>query len=1489
MWPNDVLNNPRFVRTTPASSSSLSFTHEKKLVARASLQDISATATLAIGFGLASVSGSVRLLQEDRTNKHTAEVVANYKVLTERTSLNIHDATICDERLDLTAYPGLGQATHVVTEIIWGNECGGVFTKTTQSESTRDIDAASVRVKVNLLLKTVTKTIADHHHESASSSSSEDISVHTFGDLLPDGESPTDAASAVRYMLNMPDKVRQGGAVPKLLTLTPVDEVCAHASQTGRRLSPSRELYSVDLPERFVSLALQMLQELEDAEACWKELQSFSPHGFLSLASTVNCHLWNIHAYRIEFGKVLHAAIARYRATGETLVLDEALQSFHDAGFSASDTDGACEALHADFLAASSLASFMEAAASLRMASRFSDFSKILWSPDKDLVYMLVYVGSPGSENKGSLDLLKGFVNMAAEFRHDNASPHCIRNGTGQQECFKDVGFTLVQFDTFCQQFCSAQHCQQWCQHENCTHQTVSGLSFEMPDELWCQSPYSVVMRGHKHQRPELVDEHLLALPKLEVTLEEGQDLRQEAVLDVEMDCAPPDVLNYILRVSREVSRTLDPFTGRTVRKYAQIDYEVQAGDLQVVLSIDRGSLNSFSVAAVAAAGTSPFSNEVSLTAQSCSSGAGRCLQTETGLTILPVPVAGERSTRRALLELGREQRDRVPSWLCFAITIVLSSPASERLVSVDFVDPNNTRKSFTCVGNGDSFDTIHCWMPAARTSADLLWQYRIKGDSGAAVAEEGTLIQEAPSIEACRRWEQAYYCHSSEPVCVQNCHQCSARKHAPGRAPNCEEPGAYWAALEFPETTGGVAGSQNESGNGQACSLPKYWELGLERRLSGSVAEPTRDDIKVKLKIQSRSMCPTRRDVVRGQTCSNFRPAALTTSLQQLKAKLHHNHSLLLSGEVHLDLLVAYDSIRWSMRPFVDSLAHLTGSLPDDIAASPLPMWVRGGNRARVIYAVGIDCADGCVEISLQLKNNLTRDVETGALSNNLMQLFQRQEFPMKIADLTAPVLRSFPDELTLDADFSSTLTSTPTATPTTTTTRTRTRTTTTNTWTLTSATSSRTTLTTSSSTSSVTETEEPTTVSSSTTGQSHTLTSTTWSTSTSSTLSTASATSTTSATSTSSTPSTSSTFTSSSSSLSSETSLSSTSSPMVSSTSTSSSSSLTTSSTYSFSSSTATGTAGVTTTSTALGVGALTFDSVITVVDVSAFNETMYISTMARLAGVPAENIMVTSVSFTTLVSLALSGNVDDTVAKQAIAAVVGVNETQITLIEGVQSIGSRRLSTSFDCSITVADVSSSAVVSELVGDATILSEGFADQGLLVSVTPSAPRTLISVSQAVLGPSDFAAPNNAALKDGLEEVLDTELEVSIMNVQYSAPATDAPEESSTSSMNITDVHTFDQEEQSYVLLAVIVCGSVMLSSVLGLLLWYRLQTLARAPVDTSTMVDVIYQPRDEQDAAAAWDGLLPDPGGVGLAVSVRAETGHPMADENLPGELLE
>ena len=506
-------------------------------------------------------------------------------MLTERTSLNIHDATICEERLDLTAYPGLGQATHVVTEIIWGNECGGVFTKTTQSESTRDIDAASVRVKVNFLFKTVTKTIADHHYESASSSSSEDISVHTFGDLLPDGESPTDAASAVRYMLTMPDKVRQGGAVPKLLTLTPVGEVCAHASRTGRRLLPSRELYSVDLPERFVSLALQMLQELEDAEACWKELQSFYPHGFLSLASTVNCHLWNIHAYRIEFGKVLHAAIARYRSTGETLVLDEALQSFHDAGFSALDTDGACEALHADFLAAKSLASFMEAAASLRMASRFSDFSKILWSPDKDLVYMLVYVGSPGSENKGSLDLLKGFVSMAAEFKRDTASPHCIRNGTGQQECFNDVGFTLVQFDTFCQQFCSAQHCKQWCQYENCTHQTVSGLSFEMPDELWCQSPYSVVMRVHKHQRPELVDEHLLALPNLEVTLEEGQDLRQEAVLNVEMDCAPPDVLNYILRVSREVSRTLDPFTGRTVRKYAQIDYEVQAGDLQVSAS----------------------------------------------------------------------------------------------------------------------------------------------------------------------------------------------------------------------------------------------------------------------------------------------------------------------------------------------------------------------------------------------------------------------------------------------------------------------------------------------------------------------------------------------------------------------------------------------------------------------------------------------------------------------------------------------------------------------------------------------------------------------------------------------------------------------------------------------------------------------------------------------------------------------------------------
>ena len=138
LWPKSLLEDSSLVETVPVDHSRFQMTKSENLEERAKLQDIEVEVTVAIAGGFASVGGSARFLKEKHSSRYTASVVANYHVRTQRRALNINDPRLCMERLE--APPELQHATHLVTNIVYGADVTGIFSKDTSSSISKDLE-----------------------------------------------------------------------------------------------------------------------------------------------------------------------------------------------------------------------------------------------------------------------------------------------------------------------------------------------------------------------------------------------------------------------------------------------------------------------------------------------------------------------------------------------------------------------------------------------------------------------------------------------------------------------------------------------------------------------------------------------------------------------------------------------------------------------------------------------------------------------------------------------------------------------------------------------------------------------------------------------------------------------------------------------------------------------------------------------------------------------------------------------------------------------------------------------------------------------------------------------------------------------------------------------------------------------------------------------------------------------------------------------------
>lgn len=316
-------------------------------------------------------------------------------------------------------------------------------------------------------------------------------------------------------------------------------------------------------------------------------------------------------------------------------------------------------------------------------------------------------------------------------------------------------------------------------------------------------------------------------------------------------------------------------------RRIHKTDIQVVAPQYRARMSFDVGREYSVSIAAMNGAEVGPFSK--AHTARILQSSARRLSSSR---DFKAVAVAGKRSTRETILSLPASEANRVPSWLCFPVTIALSVAAVGEISDVIFVDEESSRENFTCVAQFASLDTIHCWISAAETFKDIVWQYQVRGVSGKDLAE-GKLIQEAPGIDSCLKWESAYFCDSLTPSCVRNCQVCALQPHAE-TIPICETGGGG----------GGDGGgwSWNQTFGNQTDTIGQCEGRRLSTGNDLVFISPVRDmDLKVHFSFQEQQQ----QSSAISKSCSRFVP--IGTALERFR--IDSNSLAVISGQLFLEV----------------------------------------------------------------------------------------------------------------------------------------------------------------------------------------------------------------------------------------------------------------------------------------------------------------------------------------------------------------------------------------------------------------------------------------------------------------------------------------------------------------------------------------------------------------------------------------------------------
>ena len=234
LWPHDALQ--KHVQSDPHPDTRFRTDIENSLLDKVTMLNVGGSLKLGILGGLVSVSGSAEYAKDHKKTNHQGRVVLKYSatvrsdelIITDLDKANLNDV----QNVDIT------QATHIVTEIIYGVDAYFVFTR----ELSQDEDKTEVEGEIKAVVKKLPSIevsadaelkLKDNEQKIADS-----LTCTFYGDFNL-VKNPSTFDEALKLYQALPKLLGDKGenAVPKTVNLMPLSSLVSGHNVTIREIS----------------------------------------------------------------------------------------------------------------------------------------------------------------------------------------------------------------------------------------------------------------------------------------------------------------------------------------------------------------------------------------------------------------------------------------------------------------------------------------------------------------------------------------------------------------------------------------------------------------------------------------------------------------------------------------------------------------------------------------------------------------------------------------------------------------------------------------------------------------------------------------------------------------------------------------------------------------------------------------------------------------------------------------------------------------------------------------------------------------------------------------------------------------------------------------------------------------------------------------------------------------------------------------------------
>ncbi|XP_033505954.2 stonustoxin subunit alpha-like [Epinephelus lanceolatus] len=324
LWDHD--NLVKDIRERPQHYNTFDIVASESIEGKSLALNVEASLKVGVYSGLVEVAGSAKYLRDNKTSKNQARVTLKYEVTTRFQQLSMDHLGKGNLK-----YPDVfdqGEATHVVTAILYGAQAFFVFDR----EVSSDENLGDIQGHLKVMVKKIPSVQIDAEGcvkmEDKDFKKVEEFSCKFHGDFLLE-KTPSTFQDAIQVYQSLPKLLGPNGenAVPMKVWLLPLTSLDSSAAKLVREISAMS-----------VEEVQAVLEEFSELEMRCNDILTTTAQQFSQIGKKIKTFKEVCSGYKVEFQRKLAKILPAIRGGGEEEAeLTEILKERHSSPFNNKD------------------------------------------------------------------------------------------------------------------------------------------------------------------------------------------------------------------------------------------------------------------------------------------------------------------------------------------------------------------------------------------------------------------------------------------------------------------------------------------------------------------------------------------------------------------------------------------------------------------------------------------------------------------------------------------------------------------------------------------------------------------------------------------------------------------------------------------------------------------------------------------------------------------------------------------------------------------------------------------------------------------------------------------------------------------------------------------------------------------------------------------------------------------------------------------------